>query len=79
VTYNGVEEDRRFAPAVRLRRVLRWATRKFSLEGQDAAEMALFLPGEVEVLDEDIHVGSLASFPDCSVSFVMNVPALVNG
>jgi len=79
VLYNGVQKEREFSPAVRLDRILRWATHEFNLHGHDAADMALFLPGEVTPLDGDVHVGSLASFPDCRVSFAMNVPALVNG
>jgi hypothetical protein len=79
VLYNGVQKDHESSPAVRLDRVLRWATHEFQLQGHDAADMALFLPGEVTPLDGDVHIGSLASFPDCRVSVVMNVPVQVNG
>jgi hypothetical protein len=79
VLYNGIQKEREFSPAVRLDRVLRWATHEFGLHGQDAADMALFLPGETQPLDGDIHIGSLASFPHCRVAFTMNVPVLVNG
>lgn len=79
VSYNGVQKDRDFAPAVRLDKVLRWATHEFNLHGSDAADMALFLPGEATPVDGDVHVGSLASFPDCRITFMMNVPVQVNG
>jgi len=79
VLYNGVQKEQEFSPTVRLERVLRWATHEFHLQGHDAADMALFLPGELTPLDGDVHVGSLASFPDCRVSFTLAVPALVNG
>lgn len=79
ILYNGVQKERDFSPAIRLEVILRWATREFSLKGQDAADMALFLPGEQSPLDGDIHIGSLASFPECSVTLAMNAPALVNG
>ena len=79
VLYNGIQKEHQFSPAVRLDRVLRWATHEFGLHGHDAADMALFLPGEVTALDGDVHVGSLATFPDCRVSFMMAAPALVNG
>lgn len=78
VLYNG-QKERDFSPAIRLDVILRWAIREFNLEGQDAADMALFLPGEQSPLDGDIHIGSLASFPECSVTLAMNAPALVNG
>ncbi len=79
VQYNGAQKEHEFSPATRLDRVLRWATHEFGLEGQDAADMALFLPGDKEPLDGDIHLGSLVSFPHCHVTFTLAVPVLVNG
>jgi hypothetical protein len=81
VTFNGVQKQETFRPAATVKRVKRWAVGKngFDLSDVDAAEHVLQLSGSSERPDEDIHVGTLVSPPQCSVSFDLVPKVRVEG
>jgi hypothetical protein len=71
VTFNGTDKEETFRPAATVKRVKRWAVGKkgFDLSDVDAAEHVLQLSGSTERPDEDVHIGTLVTHPQCAVSF----------
>ncbi len=69
VTYNGMPKSHRFGPGVRVGRVHAWATDAFKLSDVDATEHALQICGTATRPDEDVHIGTLASYPAGTVCF----------
>lgn len=79
VRYAGRQASDDFGPGSTLDRLKRWAERKLGLDEADAAEMSLQVVGTVDRPDGSVHVGSLAAYPDCSVSFDLLPTDRVNG
>jgi hypothetical protein len=80
VMYNGVEKDGAFAPATKVKRVLKWAVDEFKLKGADAERKILRLanPPGTE-LSNDAHLGSYAHAPGCSVKLCLVPPIRFQG
>jgi hypothetical protein len=69
VNYNGEHRSHSFSPSTTVRKVKRWADDEFKLKGVDATEHALQICGTNKRPDEDVHIGSLAEFPNCKLCF----------
>lgn len=71
VNFNGQEKQRIFRPSSTIKRIKKWATGPdgFHMSELDASEHALQICGTDNRPDEDVHVGTLVVFPNCSVSF----------
>lgn len=69
VNFNGVSKSHPFSPSNTIKKIKRWADEQFELKGVDATEHALQLCGTNTRPDEDVHVGSLARYPNCKVCF----------
>jgi hypothetical protein len=71
VTFNGIQKEETFRPAATVKRVKRWAVGKkgFDLSDVDAVEHVLQLSGSTERPDDDVHLGTLVTHPQCSASF----------
>ncbi len=81
VAFNGVQKEEMFRSAATVKRVKRWAVGQegFDLSDVDAAEHVLQLSGSSERPDEDIHIGTLVTHPQCSVSFDLVPKVRVEG
>jgi hypothetical protein len=81
VTFNGCQKEETFRPAATIKRVKRWAVGKrgFDLSDIDATEHVLQLSGSAERPDEDVHVGTLVTHPQCSVAFDLVPKVRVEG
>jgi len=81
VTFNGVQKAETFPPATTMKRVKRWAVgpKGFNMSDVDAAEHVLQLTGSAERPDEDIHIGTLVTGSQCSVSFDLVPKVRVEG
>lgn len=69
VNFQNRNARRPFPPSATVGRVKNWAAREFGLEGVDAAEHVLQICNSIERPAEDIHIGSLVRFPNCSLCF----------
>lgn len=71
VHYNGEQIERKFPPSKTIQRVKRWATRRkgFKIPDGDAAKLDLKLCGVDDFLNDEVHIGTLISSPDCELSF----------
>jgi hypothetical protein len=71
VHFNGGEKQRTFSPSATIAKVTEWAVGKhgFNLTPTDAVEHVLQIGGSPSRPDEDVHLGTLTSFPNCVVSF----------
>lgn len=74
VVYNGQTKTRHFSPAQTIEKVKQWACHEFGLSETDAAEHILLISGTNDEPADNIHIGTLAHPPHCSVSFDL-VPA----
>jgi hypothetical protein len=71
VNFNSEQKMREFPASATIKRVHRWAVGEngFKLDDQDATEHALQLCGTDVRPDEEKHVGTLTTFPTCTVCF----------
>lgn len=71
VNFNGQEKTISFAPSATIKRIWKWSTGPhcFDLAEVDASEHALQICGTNNRPDEDTHIGSLVTCPDCAISF----------
>ena len=69
VNFNGTSRENQFPSSKTIAKVKRWADEQFGLKGVDATEHALQISGTSTRPDEDTHVGSLVSHPNCRISF----------
>jgi hypothetical protein len=79
VNFNHQQLTHSFSAATTVERVKRWADDKFNLRGCDATEHALQLCGENTRPPEDIHLGTLITYPACSVCFDLVPKVRVEG
>lgn len=81
VNFNGRQESREFPPSATIRRIKKWAVGKkvFDLSDLDASEHVLQVVGSTERPDEDVHVGSLVTHPNCEVAFDLVPKVRVEG
>lgn len=81
VNFNGTSKVRDFGPGVPIHTVKAWAVgpQGFNLNPVDAADHVLQLTGTNERPDADVHIGSLAQEPGCTVSFDLVPKVRVEG
>ncbi|MBD8524356.1 hypothetical protein [Pseudomarimonas arenosa] len=70
---------RKFRPATTVGRVRNWAGRKLGMEPGDIAEHVLQVAGTTEQPDVDVHIGTLARCPQCSLTFDLVPAHRING
>lgn len=69
----------KFRPATTVGRVRLWAGEKFGMAPGDIAEHVLQIAGTTDQPDVDIHIGTLAKYPQCSVTFDQVPAHRING
>lgn len=69
VTYSGQVVEKNFGPGKTIEAVKKWAAKEFGIVDEDATELILQIMSTNEQPDVDVHIGSLVTFPDCSISF----------
>ena len=79
VHYAGQQALDNFGPGSTIDRLKRWSERKLGISEVDAAEMSLQITGATDRPDGSVHVGSLVTYPACSVSFDLLPTDRVNG
>lgn len=73
-----VHED--FPPSATVERVKRWAAeRKFGMSEEDASHHHLQIAGTTEQPDPGVHIGRLATCPNCALAFDLVPTPRVNG
>lgn len=70
VRFNGVNHEHEFGPATLIKTVRTWACgpHAFKLSPVEAAKHVLALPGADHFLDDDVHIGSVATEGTCAVT-----------
>ncbi len=79
VRFGAEEVQHKFPPATTIGRVRQWAGHKLGMQPSDIAEHVLQIAGTNEQPDVDIHIGTLAKFPKCSVAFDLVPAHRING
>lgn len=80
VRFNGVVQERHFAPGATIERVRRWAGRRaFGLSHLDASEHVLQLCVDSQRPDRDVHVGVLVDDKCSRVDFDLVPESRVEG
>lgn len=69
VTFNGKKITRAFPPSATIGRIKKWAAKEFGMSEKDASEHVLQVTGTTSTPDEDTHVGTLVTHPNCQISF----------
>lgn len=70
---------RNFRPATTVGKVRNWAGRRLGMDPGDIAEHVLQLAGTTEQPDVDVHIGTFARCPQCSVTFDLVPAHRING
>ena len=83
VNFNAAHIARAFPPSATIERVKRWAVgpapEGFGLHEVDATEHLLQLCHSTTRPDEETHIGSLVTFPDCGLCFDLVPKVRVEG
>ena len=83
VNFNAAYKAHTFPPSATVERVKRWVVGPepggFGLQGVDATEHLLQLCHSTTRPDEDTHIGSLVTFPDCGLCFDLVPKVRVEG
>ena len=81
VNFNAAQKTQAFPPSATIERVKQWAVgpEGFGLHSIDATEHLLQLCHATTRPDEDIHIGSLVTFPDCGLCFDLVPKVRVEG
>lgn len=79
VRFGAGEVHHKFPPATTVGRVRQWAGHKLGMQPSDIAEHVLQIAGTNEQPDVDIHIGTLAKCPKCSVAFDLVPAHRING
>lgn len=79
VRFGADEVLHRFRPATTIGRVRQWAGHSLSMQPSDIAEHVLQIAGTNEQPDVDVHIGTLANCPKCSVAFDLVPAHRING
>ena len=80
VAYNGRNVRKRFSPAARISRIVKWAKRRLGVADEptlDGAEVQV--KGGQDRPAGDIRIGTLATGHACALAFTLVVPERVNG
>lgn len=68
-----------FRPATTIGRIRQWAGHKLGMQPGDIAEHVLQIAGTNDQPDVDVHVGTLAKCPACSITFDLVPAHRING
>jgi len=79
VRFGAEAVHHQFSPATTVGRVRLWAGEKLGMQPGDIAEHVLQLAGSNEQPDVDVHIGTLAKCPECSVTFDLVPAHRING
>jgi hypothetical protein len=80
VAFNGETVHHRFGPATTVARVKHWAAvKKFNMTEAEASEHVLQISGTHERPAPGTHLGALAAWPACRLSFDLVPDQRVNG
>lgn len=79
VRFGAEEVHHKFPPATTIGRVRQWAGHKLGMQPNDIAEHVLQIAGTNEQPEVDIHIGTLAKHPKCSVVFDLVPAHRING
>jgi len=79
VRFGGETKQHTFRPATTVGRIRLWAGHHFGMQPGDIAEHVLQIAGTNEQPDVDIHIGTLARCPACSVTFDLVPAHRING
>jgi hypothetical protein len=83
VNFNAAQKIHTFPPSATVERVKRWAVgpapEGFGLQEIDATEHLLQLCNSTTRPDEEMHIGSLVTFPDCGLCFDLVPKVRVEG
>lgn len=79
VRFGAENVSHKFRPATTIGRVRQWAGNKLGMQPGDIAEHVLQIAGTNEQPDVDVHIGSLAKCPQCSVTFDLVPAHRING
>ena len=69
VTYANRVVEGGFGPSRTVGAVKKWAGKEFGISKEDAAELILQIAATHEQPDVDVHIGTLAAYPSCTVAF----------
>jgi hypothetical protein len=79
VRFNGQLVQHQFSPATTIGRVREWAGHKLHMQPGDIAEHVLQIAGTNEQPDIDVHIGTMAKCPQCTVTFDLVPVHRING
>lgn len=79
VRLSGQVTSHKFQPATTIGHIRQWAGHKLGMQPNDIAEHVLQLAGSTTQPDIDVHIGSLAKCPTCSVEFDLVPAHRING
>lgn len=79
VQFAGRAELHEFQPATTIGHIRQWAGHKLGMQSNDIAEHILQLSGSTTQPDIDVHVGTIAKCPACSVDFDLVPAHRING
>ncbi|MCZ7600609.1 MAG: hypothetical protein M5U09_26750 [Gammaproteobacteria bacterium] len=81
VNFNGDTTGEDFPPSATVGRVKKWAVSKkaFNLQSVDATEHVLQMCNSSTRPDEDVHIGTLVTAPDCRLCFDLVAKQRVEG
>lgn len=79
VRFGAEEVHHQFSPATTIGRIRQWAGHDLGMQPNDIAEHVLQITGTSEQPDVDTHIGSLTSYPACSVTFDLVPAHRING
>jgi hypothetical protein len=79
VAFAGRMLEREFAPSATVARVKRWAAQQLGMSKEDAGEHVLQISGTQDRPTPSAHIGTLAKYPACRVSFDLVPDERVNG
>lgn len=78
VIYNGDDKSFEFAPAIKVKNVLKKAVAAFGISESDAGDYLLKLDDKT-VLQLDEHIGSFTSYPRCQVKLFLTAKKPIQG
>lgn len=81
VNFKEKQAERDFPPSTTIHHVKKWAVSEavFNLSEVDASEHILQICGSNDRPDEDVHLGTLVTFPNCKVCFDLVAKMRVEG
>ena len=69
VAYSGRTVEGVFGPGRTVGSVKNWAAKDLGIPKEDAAELILQIAGTKDQPDVDVHIGTLAACPACTIAF----------